>query len=89
MAETILQYACATDFKFILAVNNTLSHSLDQFDCRRPESYIFGTTEYSTDCLPLVKLSKYMCVVYMYACTCTCSFIYLHRYAPTHFSAGR
>ena len=62
VAETILQYACVKDFRFILAVNNTLSHTVDQFDCHRPESYINGTTEYSTHCLPLVKLRKYICV---------------------------
>ena len=73
VAETIIQYSCATEFKFILAVNNTLSHALDQFDCHQPESYINGTTEYSTHCLPLVKLRKYMYVsayvYYVHSCT--------------------
>ena len=62
VAETILKYSCATDFRFILAVNNMLSRTLEQFDCHQPESYISGTTEYSTDCLHLVKLRKYICV---------------------------
>lgn len=78
VAETILKYSCAKDFKLILLVNNTLSHIIGQFVCQQPETYIEGTTNYSTHCFPLSKLSKY---VYMYAWMYLCIYImHVHMY---------
>ena len=62
VAETILRYACVKEFRLILVINNTLSRIVGQFDCHRPETYIEGTADYSTQCLPLVKLRKCVCV---------------------------
>ena len=62
VAETIIRYTCVSEFQFILGLNNTLSYVVKQFDCQRPESYILGTTSYSTQCFPLAKLSTYVIV---------------------------
>ena len=61
VAETILRYSCVNEFQLVLVINNTLSHIVGQFDCHRPETYIEGTTNYSTQCFPLVKLSTCVC----------------------------
>lgn len=68
VAETILKYSCVDEFNFLLAVvNNSLSQTLERFDCQRPESYIEGTKNYSTQCVQLIKLRKYLRI---YVCLC-------------------
>ena len=80
VAETILRYACVSEFRLVLVVNNTLANIVGRFDCHKPDTYIEGATDYSTQCLPLVKLRKCVCMcacacvrVCMCACVCVCA----------------